>query len=81
MDRYFTMTFKEFIHLTEDGGGSEQGLMVNKPAKGRKPSDGHAFAQNLSAFSGGEGGSAGPAAGAAFMKKMVKKMKKRMKST
>ena len=60
----------------EDGQGSEQGLMVNKPAKGRKPSDGFAFAQNLSPFSGGEGGGSGPAKGAAFMKKMKKSMKK-----
>lgn len=72
------MTFKEFLQITEDGQSSEQGLMVNKPTKGRKPSDGHAFAQNLSSFSGGEGsGNAKAGAGAAFMKKMKKKMKKK----
>jgi len=77
------MRFKEFIQMTEDGQSSEQGLMVNKPAKGKKPSDGHAFAQNLSPFSGGEGGGGAPAAGggAAFMKKMKKAMKKAMKKS
>jgi len=73
----FIMTFKEFLQITEDGQSSEQGIMVNKPAQGRKPSDGQPFAKNMSSFSGGEGssGGGGPKAGAAFMKKMKKKMK------
>ena len=63
--------------MTEDGQGGDQGLMVNKPPKERKPSDGHAFAQNLSPYSGGSGGGAAGGAGAtAMMKKKMKKMKK-----
>lgn len=75
------MTFKEYLQL-EDGQSSEQGLMVNKPAKNRKPSDGYPFAQNLSPYSDNEtsgGGNASDMSGAMFMKKMKKMMKKMMK--
>lgn len=74
------MRFRDFIQMLEQGGGGDQGLMVNSPYKTRKPSDGYPFAQNLSPYSGGTGGGGGaaPAGGAAMMRKaMKKKMKKK----
>lgn len=79
------MTFKEFIRLSEQGTGSDNGLMgLPVPSSVRKPSDGQPFKNLLGPASGqtprGGGGGGGAGAppmgapmGAAMMKKKMKK--------
>ena len=77
------MKFKEFLKITEDGQGGDNGLMgFGKASSVTLPSHGRKF-KNLSAVAGqeprgGDGGGGGGMGGMGgmFMKKKMKKMKK-----
>jgi hypothetical protein len=81
------MRFKYFIQLSEEGGGSDNGMMgFNITSSTRKPSDGQPFKNNgpvagqtprgaTGGASSGMGGGMGMGA-KPFMKKKMKKMKK-----
>lgn len=70
------MKFKDFLKLSEEQSGTDQGLMGFAAKPLHKPSDGQPFSKTLksTAGSGDDGGSGGATPSPMFMKKKMKKV-------